>query len=322
MNDFTSSVSRLGRKANGTDDRELNLIEFGQMTLEAFDQTQDFKNFVFEHMIKGAKAHAFPVIGRKRDASDHIPGDQIKGGTVNHEEVAITVDNMLIDSVFVADIDEILLHYSVRSAYSKQLGQSLGNVKSKRVAQTIVNASRLPALLPGEHATPVRFGSATMKTSAAKMEEAHFRAMQFIKENDIGGGDMASWWPWAQYYLMARYIGIDDTDTSGSGNRSEATVGRVGGFMPKGSNYIPSTNITTGIAKYQGDFTATAGFAANALAAGMLTAKQFTLDVVNAKDRLGTLFIASELYGVGALRRETSIEFTTLITGTNVVSID
>lgn len=322
MNQYTDSVSRLGLAVGGTDDRELMLTEFGQMVLQAHAETQDFKNFVFNKSIKGAKSDTFAVIGRKRDATEHTPGDLILGGTIEHDEVVVTVDKMLVDSIFLASIDELLLHYSVREAYARQLGESLGNVKSKRVAQTIVLASRQSALAPEGHVTPVRYGSATMKTAAAKMEEAHFRAMQFIKENDIGGGMMQSFWPWQQYYLMTRYTGIDDVDTSGSGDRSDATVGKVGGMAPQGTNFIPSTNVTTGLTKYQGDFTATAGFAANSLCAAMLTAQGVTSRVLPAPDRLGTLLLANELYGLGILRPEMSIEFTTLTSGTNVVSID
>lgn len=322
MNQYTDSVSRLGKKPGGSDDRELMLTEFGQMVLEAHDQTQDFKSFVFEKHISGAKSDTFPVIGRKRDATDHTPGDQILGGSIEHEQVIITVDNMIVDSIFLASIDEILLHYSVREAYAKQLGESLGYVKSRRVAQTIVLASRAAALGASGHVTPIRIGSATMKTSAAKMEEAHFRTVQFIRENDIGGGEIGTWWPWAQHLLMARYTGIDDVDTSGSGDRSQGTVGRLGGVLPKGTNFIPSTNIATGLAKYQGDFSTTAGFGANSLCAGMLGAKAMGVDVVNARDRLGTLMIASELYGLGILRPECAVEYTTLVVGTNVVSLD
>lgn len=320
MNQFTTSVSRPAKRPGGTDDRELNLIEFGQMVLEAWTQTQDFKNLTHKKHVQGAKADSFPVIGRKRDAADHTPGDLILGGSIESEEVQIFIDNMLVDSVFKADIDDILLHYDNRAAYSKQLGESVGSVHSKRIAQTIVLASRLPALL-STHVTPIRIASATMKTSAAKMEEAHFRATTFLKENDIGGGEISSWWPWAQYMLLARYAAIDKTFTTGTGDRGNANVGMVGGILPKGTNFIPNTLVTTGLAKYQGDFTNTVGFAANNLACGELSAKEFTLDVVDARDRLGTLMIASELCGFGALRRECSIEYTQSNAGANVIDI-
>lgn len=322
MSVYTDSASRLGKKPGGTDDRELMLTEFGEMVLQAHAQTQDFKDFVFTKSIRGAKADDFPVIGRKRDATEHEPGEIILGGTIEHNNTTITVDKMLVDSVFIAEIDELLLHYDVRQAYSRQLGESLGNTKSQRVARTIVLASRQAALGAQGHVTPIRIGSATIKTDAAKMELAHFRAVQFIKENDIGGGLVGSFWPWAQYLLLARYTGIDAEVTTGTGDRGEGTVDRVAGVKPRGTNFIPNTNVTTGLTKYQGDFTNTAGFAANSLCAGMLQARGLSVWSGEQPNRLGHQMIASELYGLGVLRPECAIEFLAATSGTNVVNLD
>lgn len=323
MNDYTDAVSRTGLKSfAGTDDRELFLVEFGEMVLQAWEQTQDFKDFVMTKNIRGAKSDSFPVVGRKRDAQDHTPGDLILGGNIEHNEVVITVDNMLVDSVFLASIDELLMHYPVRAAYAKQLGESLGSVKSSRVARILCLASRNAALGASGHVTPIRIGSATMRTSAAKMEDAHFRAVQFIKENDVGGGEIMVWWPWAQYLLLSRYTGIDAEVTTGTGNRGSGKVGAVAGIMPRGTNWIPTANVTTGLSKYQGTFSTTAGLAANSLAAGMLQAQGLKVFVKEQGERLGTIMIASELYGLGALRGECAIEMLATTSGTNVVNLD
>lgn len=322
-NMYTQSASRLGQANFTGDDRALFLTEFGQLVLEAWAETQDFKDFVFTKKLVGAKADDFPVIGRKRDATDHTPGDLIVGGNIEHDKVTVTVDNMLIDSVFIAEIDELLNHYPVREAYARQLGESLGSVKSRRVAQTLVLASRASALDAAGHVTPIRIGSATMKTSAAKIETAIFRAQEFIKTNDISGGKIATWWPWTQQLLLARYSGVEGGPvTTGSGNRASGTIEMIGGLQVKGTNFVPSTNITTGLSKYQGDFTTTAGLAANDKAAAMLVSRGLRVWSKEVGERLGWLMIASELYGLGILRPECGIEFTTLTVGTNVISLD
>ena len=85
MSAYSSSVSRPGRKGTaGSDPRELFMVDFGDMTLEAWEETFDFANGkTFVKQISSGKADTFPIIGRKRDGRDHIPGEVILGGGVD-----------------------------------------------------------------------------------------------------------------------------------------------------------------------------------------------------------------------------------------------
>lgn len=309
MSAYTDARSQPGQKPGGADDdRELFMRNFTDYVLEAWEESFDFEGHTFVRNISAGKSEVFPIIGRKRDATEHVPGEIILGGTVQHNEVEISLDAILVDSVFIAEIDELMAHYPLSQPYARQLGQSLASESNSRIGRTLINASRSAALGATGHVTPSYHYDANMATDPAKLEEAAFKGVEFIRTNDVGGGQPTYWLPWQQQLLLARYTGIDTVDTSGSGNRAAGTVGQIAGINIKGTNSIPNTNVTTGRAKYQGNFRDTVGVIANQMAVGTLRRRGLRTTMTNQEDRLGTLLIASKLEGHGILRGECSFE--------------
>ncbi|WP_112212720.1 hypothetical protein [Agrobacterium sp. CFBP2214] len=309
MSVYTDARSKPGQKLlSGTDDRELFMRNFSDDVMEAYEQSFDFEGQSLVRTISAGKSDVFPIIGRKRDAADHTPGEIILGGTVEHNEREISLDKITVDSVFIAEIDELMAHYSLSAPYSRQLGQSLSAVTNARIAQTMVKASRqtVPPYTGGP--LPSYYWNATVETDPSKLEDAAYAGVEHIRTNDIGGGNPIYWLRWKQYLLLARYNGIDTEATSGSGDRSKGEVGLVAGIKPKGTNFIPNSNITTGLAKYQGDFRDTVGVIANQMAVGTLKRRAKKVVMKEQDDRLGTLLIASQLEGHGELRPECSFE--------------
>jgi hypothetical protein len=307
MTVYTDARSQPGLKAGGSDDRELFMRNFNDYVLEAWEETFDFQDQTFVKSISAGKSDTFPIIGRKRGATEHVPGEIILGGKVNHAEIEISLDAIIIDSAFIAEIDELMAHYPLSQPYARQLGESLASESNSRIGRVLINASRADAL-EASHVTPSYAWDAAMATDPAKLEEAAFKGVQFIRENDVGGGPMTFWLPWQQQLLLARYTGIDTVDTAGSGNRSAGTVGQIAGISVKGTNSIPNTLVSTGRAKYQGDFTTTVGVIANRMAVGTLRRRGIRTTMTNQEDRLGTLLIASKLEGHDVLRGECSFE--------------
>lgn len=309
MSAYTDSRSQPGQKPGGADDdRELFMRNFTDYVLEAWEESFDFEGHTFVRNISAGKSEVFPIIGRKRDATEHVPGEIILGGTVQHNETEISLDAILVDSVFIAEIDELMAHYPLSQPYARQLGQSLASESNSRIGRTLINASRSAALGATGHVTPSYHYHANMATDPAKLEEAAFKGVEFIRTNDVGGGTPTYWLPWQQQLLLARYTGIDTVDTSGSGNRAAGTVGQIAGIGIKGTNSIPNANVTTGRAKYQGDFRDTVGVISNQMAVGTLRRRGLRTTMTNQEDRLGTLLIASKLEGHGILRGECSFE--------------
>lgn len=313
MSAYTDSRSQPGRKgASGPTDRDNWLVEFGGLVITSYDESMDYDAMRWIKPITQGKADTFPVIGRKRDASEHEPGELILGGKVEHNEVEITVDNVLVDSAFIAEIDELLAHYELRDPYAKQLGQSLGTTTDRRIAIMHIKASRQAADVPQGQPEPAYYFHANLKTDASKLEEAAFLSKTYLLENDISGELPKIMLPHAQLMLLARYSGIEGGPvTTGSGNRATGTIGQIAGLSSKGTNHIPKTNITTGLAKYQGDFSTTVGHVSSRMAVGTLERRGLRLVMKDQDDRLGTLLIASKLDGHGVLRPECSIEWRT-----------
>jgi hypothetical protein len=287
--------------------------EFGQLVLEAWTESNTFEGHTYTRSISSGKADVFPIIGRKRDAAEHTPGEIILGGSINHNEVTITLDNILVDSAFIAEIDELISQYDLARPYAKQIGESLSTTYDKRLAILHVLASRLtggPANAIGLP-NPSYAWHADMATDPAQLEAAHFAAVQFIKENDISGQNIRSFLRWQQFLLLSRYAELDSKDTTGSGNRAQATIGPLAGISVTGTNHIPSTNITTGLAKYRGNFTTTVGFISTPMAVGTLNRRGLKVVMKEQEDRLGTLLIGSKFTGHGILRPECSFELAT-----------
>ena len=324
MNQYTDARSRPGAKeASGTDDRQLFLIEFGGLVIQAYDEVMDYQDLRFIKYIEQGKADSFPIIGRKRDATEHVPGDLILGGTINHDEVQIFLDNMLVDSAFIAEVDELMLHYDISAPYAHQLGQSLGSVTAKRIAIMHIQASRsgqtegaganpaLDALVDGQP-IPAYYYDPNLKTDPSKLENAAFLAKQYLLQNDMSGAEQFYMLPHQQILQLARYTGVEGGAVStGSGNRAEGTIGRIAGLTPKGTNHIPVSQITTGLAKYQGNFSTTVGHISTKMAVGSLERRGLKVVMKQQDDRLGTLLIASMFNGHGTLRNECAIELCT-----------
>ncbi|MBO6814563.1 MAG: hypothetical protein JJ891_06870 [Rhizobiaceae bacterium] len=309
MSDYTDARSQPGKKgAGGSDDRELYLREFGEMTIEAWDETFDFKDATYSKTISRGKSETFPIIGRKRDAVEHVPGEEVLGGTIEHDEVEISLDGILIESAFIAEIDEHLVHYDLGAPYARQIGESIASTENQRIGSLLVKASRVTTPPYTGGPVPSYHYHADMRTDPSHLEEAAFLGIEHIRKNDIGGGQSRYWLPWKQQLLLARYTGIDTEETSGSGDRSAGTVGRIAGLEVKGTNSVPSTNITTGRAKYQGDFTTTVGVIANQMAVGTLNKRGLRVVMDEQKRRLGTLMLGSKFAGHGILRPECSFE--------------
>lgn len=314
MSEYTDSVSRPGRNLDtGTDDRALFLTEFGGRVLLAYNEVMDYQALRYVRNITQGKADSFPIIGRKRDAVDHNPGELILGGTIEHGEVVITLDPALVDASFLAEVDELMAHYDLMAPYTQQLGQSLGSTNAKRIAIMHILASRdTGATLPDGIPVPSYFFHANLKTDGAKLEEAMFAAAEYLANNDMSGLSPKGMLPHQQRLILARYSGIEGGPVStGSGNRATGEVGKLAGIPVQGTNHIPTTNITTGLTKYQGNYTTVVGHVSTPMAVGTLERRGLKIVMKQQDERLGTIMIASMFNGHGKLRPECSFELRT-----------
>lgn len=215
--------SRVGQiNAAGAVDA-LWLKVFGGEVLTAYEQAKKLKPLVRVRTIASGKSAQFPATFIA-NARYHTPGTEIVGQKIKHNEVVVTLDDMLIADAFVAQIDELKNHYDVRAPYATELGRSLALFEDRTIAQNIVAAARGAALFTGDGAgqsvTQANVsGTANFDTSGTDLISALNLAKQRMEEVDVPVdilGVNAVLRP-AAWYLIANTDKNLNTQTGGQG---------------------------------------------------------------------------------------------------------
>ena len=138
-----ASIGRVN--ASGTEDA-LFLKVFAGEVLTAFERSSVTQGAEMVRAISSGKSASFPVMGRI-SAAYHTPGAEIVGTDVNHNEKVITINDLLISSAFLSNIEEAKNHWDVRGAYSAEIGRALAFQKDKHVLQTMGQAAQALSLI-------------------------------------------------------------------------------------------------------------------------------------------------------------------------------
>lgn len=248
----------------------------------------------------------FPVIGTAQ-ARYHTPGTEITGQVIKQNERIITIDDLLIADVFLSNIDEAMTHYEVRGPYAQELGTVLANGMDRNVQQVLTLAARASATVDGGNGG-TQLTAAGYANDGAAIAGGIFDAAQVMDEKNIPeDGRLVNIRP-AQYYLVAQTKDVLNKDWGGSGTYADGTVLKVAGIELVKTNQLPNSNVTTGPAAYQGDFSATQFVAYHPSAVG--TVKLMDLGMESDYDirRQGTLVVAKYAMGHGILRPECAVE--------------
>lgn len=201
-------------------------------------------------------------------------------------------------------------HYDVRSVYSEAMGAKLAETMDSNIAQVGVLAARASATVTGQNGgsalTNANYGS-----DSAVLAAGIFAAAQALDEKNIPAADRNVFLRPAQYYLLAQNTTAINQWYGGQGAYSDGTILKVGGIDIVKTNALPNTNITTGVAAYQGNFSTTVGLVMNKQAVG--TVKLLDLATESEYDirRQGTLMVAKYAVGHGILRPECAVELKT-----------
>ena len=142
-----TSVSRSGQKGLTGDTRAIFLKQFSGEVLTSFEEKNIAMPLHRVRTISNGKSAQFPSIG-VIGADYHTAGQTILGDSVQHGEVTVTVDDLLVSAAFIPKIDEAMQHYEVRSTYSKEMGNALANAADKNIFTTIFKASKATAASP------------------------------------------------------------------------------------------------------------------------------------------------------------------------------
>jgi len=305
----STAVSRLGQ-TNGTGSTDaLFLKVFSGEVLTEFERNNVFRKLTYVRTIQHGLSAQFPLVGRA-SSSYHTPGTWIDGTAINHAEKVIAIDDLLQSNTFIANVDEAKNHYDVRAIYSAELGEELSYQFDTHLACVLALAARASSPLTGR-AGGSRITDAAMLTDPAKLEAALFTATQTLDEKNVSQQDRYAVFRPAQYYLLAQRDRLVDTNLGAKGAVASGVVETIAGLPIVKSNHIPSTQITTGPSKYQGDFRTTVGLVFNKYAAGTVSLMDVGVESEYEIRRQGTFFIAKYLVGHDVLRADAAIEIGT-----------
>lgn len=340
-----TTASRFGSIEDGADKLALFLKVFANETLATFEETNVMKGVLQSRTIASGKSAQFPVSGRA-SAFFHQVGNNIADAgsglsTILHDERLIFVDNKLTSAVVIADIDEAMNHYDVRSLYSSELGRALAKRFDQLGIHVTILAARAAATITGLNGGSV-VSDANMATQGVALSKALFDSAQKLDEKDVPKEDRYAVISPAMYYNLIRdptttQVTLTTVSTSiassgfpllnreispGNGNYAKGLIYEVAGFKLLVSNHIPSTNITSGDAffgtgvggagangnVYHGDFTKTKGLAFHKSAVGLLKLRDLAVESERKIELQGQLTIAKMVIGMGILRPESAIE--------------
>lgn len=304
---YQTNVS-LGGQVNGSGAADaLFLTQFSGEVLTEFEQANMFKQRSYVRQIMHGKTAQFPMIGLATSAY-HTPGEWIDSQVINMAAQTISVDGLLVSAVFVDNIDELENHYDIRGPYATELGRELARQFDKNLAQIGIIAARASSLLTGR-AGGSQITGANMGTDADVLTAAIFSGAQALDEKFVAYEDRSAFLPPAQYYLLAQNPKLLFKEYSGSANISTGKVETVAGIELVKSIHMPNgNNITTGISKYQADFTDTVALIKNKWATGTVQLADISLESDYEPRRQGTFLVAKMAVGHDVLRPDCCVE--------------
>ena len=304
--------SRFGNPDEGAGDTDLFLKVFAGEVLTAFSETNVFMPRHIMRTITSGKSAQFPA-SWKGVAAYHTPGAEIVGTAQLFNERVIVIDDLLVASRFIANIDEAMSHYDVRSEFSRDVGRALAKTFDQNVAQVGCLAARASATVSGGNGGS-QVTDADANTNADSLVQSIFDAAEAMDGKDVPEEDRYCFLRPAQYYLLvnssSKLISADYTASS-NGGVDTGKVMRVAGMEIVKTNNLPSTNVTTGPTPYRGDFSNTYGLVMHRSAAGTVKLVDLAVEMEYDIRRQGTLIVGKYLLGHGILRPESAVEIIT-----------
>jgi len=238
-----ATVSRLGQINQSGDANALFLKVWSGEVLATFQRENKMLGMTNVRTISSGKSAQFPVIGTT-SASYHTPGNEILGTSVKHAEKTINIDDLLVSSAFIANIDEAKSHYDVRSTYTSEMGRALANTVDKNLLQLAVLGAQASATITGGSGG-TEITDADANTNATSLIASIFECAQALDEKDVPSEDRFCVVKPDVYYQIVQNDKILNRDFGANGNGvyADGTVIKVAGI-----NIVKSNTAVTAFA--------------------------------------------------------------------------
>ena len=340
-----------GKKNGSGDVNALFLKVFSGEILTTFEEQNVMKDLHMVRTIQNGKSAQFPVTGIA-DAKYHTAGQSIADSTngylanIKHAERVISIDDVLISSTFIANIDELKNHYDVRSIYAKELGKALAKRFDIATMKTLAAAARGTSDIGGDDGSILGETTSLFATStaagtpptAAELIDALYGVAATLDGKDVSDeGRFALLRPEDYYTLITAdnsAVGVTslaaNRDFGGTGNIATGRISQVAGINLIKSNHLSTVSIDhsssvlgdgsasvnnnvfgedgTNGAGYNGDLSATRILAGTKEAIGTVKLLDLATESEYQIERQGTLFVAKYAMGHGVLRPECAVE--------------
>ena len=249
---LTTALTRPGQSNSTGDARALYLKLFSGEMFKGFQHNAIARDLVMKRTLTNGKSLQFVYTGHTK-AEYHVPGNSILGNTDGAPPVAektITIDDLLISSAFVYELDETLAHYELRGEISKKIGYALAQKYDRLIFRAIAKGARQASPItksgfvePG--GTQIRVGTNNQASDAyvpASLIAAFYDAAAALDEKGVSSEGRVAVLNPRQYYELIQGVGSNgliNRDTQGTALQSGNGIIEIAGIKIYKSMNIP-----------------------------------------------------------------------------------
>ena len=250
--DHQASVTVPGADNGGADRRALYLKLFSGEMFKGFQHNTIARDLIMKRTLQNGSSLQFIYTGRTK-AEYHTPGNSILGNSDGAPPVAekpITVDELLISSAFLYELDETLAHYDLRSEISRKIGYALAEKYDRLAFRAITRGARQATPItktnfvePG--GTQIRVGATTNDSDAyvpANLVSAFYDAAAALDEKGVSSDGRVGVLNARQYYELIQQVGengLVNRDAQGTSRQSGNGIVEIAGIKIYKSMNIP-----------------------------------------------------------------------------------
>ena len=269
-NEPLADLTRPGQLNSANDSRALFLKLFSGEMFKGFQRNAIARDLVTKRTLKNGKSLQFIYTGRTT-AEYHVPGQSILGNSDGAPPVAektITIDDLLISSAFVYELDETLAHYDLRGEISRKIGYALAEKYDRLIFRAISKGARQASPVskanfvePGGTQIQVGAGSdADDALLSAKLVTAFYDAAAALDEKGVSGDGRVAVLNPRQYYALIQDVATSNLinrDVQGTALQGGTGIMEIAGikiyksmnipfFSKYGTKYAPGSSPTAG----------------------------------------------------------------------------
>ncbi len=269
-NEPLADLTRPGQSNSTGDSRALYLKLFSGEMFKGFQRNTIARDLVTKRTLKNGKSLQFIYTGRTT-AEYHVPGRSILGNSDGAPPVAektITIDDLLISSAFVYELDETLAHYDLRGEISKKIGYALAEKYDRLIFRALSKGARQASPItkssfvePGGTQIQVGAGSnADDALTASTLVTAFYDAAAALDEKGVSGDGRVAVLNPRQYYALIKDCSnnnLINRDVQGTALQSGEGILEIAGihiyksmnvpfFSKYGTKYAPSSGASAG----------------------------------------------------------------------------